>query len=103
MRCPVCKAENDKGPQCRRCKVDLSLLFAVEEHRGRLLTAARHALVRGEWRQGVQEAAEADWLRSDDDSRHLLAVAHLLNRDYAAAWQCYRSGTARVQHQGEAR
>src|SRR5262249_17865113 len=34
MRCPVCKAENAQGPACRRCKADLSLLFAVEARRG---------------------------------------------------------------------
>jgi hypothetical protein len=101
MRCPVCKAENDKGPQCRRCKADLAPLFALEEERGRLLAAARHALTRGEPQEAVRQAAEADWLRRGDDSRRLLAVAHLLNRDFAAAWECYRSGAAGVQGQRE--
>lgn len=94
MRCPVCKAENDKGPQCRRCKVDLSLLFTLEDQRGRLLTAVRHALAEGRWQEAARQAREADFLRSDVDSRRLLAVAHLLNRDFAAAWRCYQSNSA---------
>src|SRR5437870_4604702 len=94
MRCPVCKAENNQGPSCRRCKADLSLLFALEEQRGRLLTAVRQSLTRGEWQQAIEEATEADWLRSDEDSRRLLALAHLLNRDFAQAWECYRPSDA---------
>ena len=35
LRCPVCKAENAQGPNCRRCKADLSLLFALEDRRAR--------------------------------------------------------------------
>ena len=31
MICPCCKANNDSGPACRRCKADLSLLFAFEK------------------------------------------------------------------------
>ena len=27
MRCPVCRADNTEGPQCRRCRADLSPLF----------------------------------------------------------------------------
>ena len=40
MHCPVCKADNSQGPQCRRCKADLSLLFALEEQRRRTLAEA---------------------------------------------------------------
>ena len=39
--CPCCKASNDTGPACRRCKADLSLLFAVESERVSLVAAAR--------------------------------------------------------------
>ena len=37
MRCPVCKAENEMTPQCRRCKADLSLLLALERGRAEQL------------------------------------------------------------------
>lgn len=94
MRCPVCKADNLQGPQCRRCKADLSLLFALEEQRGRMLAEARHCLRRGEWQAAAEYADTATSLRGDEDSRQLAAVAHLLGRDFAAAWQCYRSWRA---------
>lgn len=35
MRCPVCKASVQQGPQCRRCKADLALLleFRAQQQR----------------------------------------------------------------------
>ena len=42
--CPCCKASNDTGPSCRRCKADLSLLLAIEAERSELLEAARQTL-----------------------------------------------------------
>jgi hypothetical protein len=92
MRCPVCKAENVQGPQCRRCKADLGLLFALEGRRRQELGAARRSLASGRWPEAVRHAAQAHWMRRDEESRRLLAVAHLLNRDFPAAWRCYRAG-----------
>jgi hypothetical protein len=94
MRCPVCKAENVQGPQCRRCKADLALLVAVEARRRQELQAARRCLAAGLWAQALTHAAEAHWLQSDEESRQLLAVASLLNRDFASAWYYYREGDA---------
>lgn len=90
MRCPVCRADNAQGPQCRRCKADLSLLFALEEQRQGALAEVRRCLGRGEWQAAVEHAESANWLRGDDSSRQLEAVARLLNRDFAGAWQCYQ-------------
>jgi hypothetical protein len=90
MRCPVCKADNPQGPQCRRCKADLSLLFALEDQRRRTLVEARSCLRRGEWQAAVEHAETANWLRGDEESRRLMAMAHLLGRDFAAAWRCYQ-------------
>jgi hypothetical protein len=100
MRCPVCKAENSQGPACRRCKADLSLLFALEEQRGRALQSARQELVAGRWAQAHAQAARADRLRSDDESRRLLAVAALLDRDFHEAWRCYRAVRAEKANDG---
>ena len=47
MRCPVCTAESDTGPSCRRCRADLSLLFRLEEERACLGATARRALLEG--------------------------------------------------------
>ena len=43
MRCPVCRAAVQQGPQCRRCKADLSLLLAF---RAGLRRRAAEALLR---------------------------------------------------------
>lgn len=94
MRCPVCKAENTQGAACRRCKADLSLLFALEKQRRRSLAAARQCLIQGDGRAALEHIEDADWLRGDDESQRLLAAAHLLLRDFAAAWQCYRNQQA---------
>ena len=90
MRCPVCKADNLETPQCRRCKADLSLLFELEERRRHLLDQARQRLVDGRAAEAVDLGFEAEDLQQDEESSRLLAVAHLLNRDYAEAWYWYR-------------
>jgi len=90
MRCPVCKADNAQGPQCRRCKADLTPLFDLEAARRARLDAAREHLARGRLPEALAAAGEADWIRRDEESRRLLAVARLLNRDFAGAWACYR-------------
>jgi hypothetical protein len=94
MRCPVCKADNSQGPHCRRCKADLSLLFALEEQRRRTLAEARNCLRRGEWQAAVEYAETANWLRGDEESRRLMAVAHLFSGDFAGAWRCYQNWRA---------
>lgn len=90
MRCPVCKADNSQGPQCRRCKADLSLLFALEDQRRRTLAEARRCLRRGEWQAAVGHAETANWLCGDEETQRLIAVARLLGRDFAGALQGYR-------------
>jgi hypothetical protein len=90
MRCPVCKADNPQGPLCRRCKADLELLFTLEQQRARLLASARAAVAGHCWSAAGAEATVADWLRSDAESLRLRAVVHLLERDFARAWECYR-------------
>lgn len=103
MRCPVCKADNLQDPQCRRCKADLSLLFALEEQRRRMLAEARRCLYCSEWQAAARHAETADWLRGDEEARRLAAVAHLLERDFAAAWRAYQrcvGGTPRAFREG---
>ena len=85
LRCPVCKAENAAGPNCRRCKADLSLLFDLEAERGRLLEEARHLAAEGRWREFLDVVELAHNLRSDDETQQLRAVARLLNGDYGGA------------------
>lgn len=94
MRCPVCKAENLQGPHCRRCKADLSLLFSLEEQRRRALTEARRCLHRSDRQAAVRHAETANWLRNDEDSLQLAAVASLLGRNFVDAWQYYQNWRA---------
>ncbi|HVS36924.1 MAG TPA: hypothetical protein VMS17_15295 [Gemmataceae bacterium] len=98
MRCPACKAENavaawspdHAATACRRCKADLSLLFALEEQRERTLAEARRLLAAGRTEEADALAADADAMRSNAESRRLRAATRLMRRDFAAAWAFYR-------------
>lgn len=90
MRCPACKAENAVGPTCRRCKADLSLLFHLEAQRERLRMQAEWHAGRGEGEQAVALAIRMDDLRAGKDALRLECMGHLLQRDYARAWQQFR-------------
>lgn len=94
LRCPVCKAENSQGPQCRRCKADLSLLFTLEEQRQQAVADARRAADRADHRALLDSAARADTLRSDGETRRLLALARLLAGDFAGALRAARAERA---------
>ncbi len=91
LRCPVCRAENREGPTCRRCRADLSLLFALEDRRRQLLAAACVLAGRGDGEGALAAAAGADALRHDGDSQRALAMGHLLRGDFAEAWRCYQA------------
>jgi hypothetical protein len=92
LRCPVCKADNVEGPSCRRCKADLSLLFALAAARRQVLAEARCRFAQADWPGAARLAAEADRMRADEESRKLLALARLLNGEFAGAWEGYRRG-----------
>lgn len=94
LRCPVCKADNAQGPSCRRCKADLSLLFTLEDARGRLLDQARREAAAGRWSEFLRAVSEADRMRSDAQSRRLRAVGLLLTRDFAGAAQAAQGASA---------
>lgn len=89
LRCPVCKAENSAPPTCRRCKADLSLVFALERDRAAALAQARAALAAGRRSEALAQARRADGLRHDEASARLVAVAALLCGDYHLAWRAY--------------
>jgi len=87
MRCPVCKAENSQGPQCRRCKADLSLLFALEDQRRQAVEETRAHLGAGRFLAAGASAERAHALRADSHSGQLLALTALLAGDFASAWR----------------
>jgi hypothetical protein len=99
MRCPICRADNDQGPQCRRCRADLSLLWTLEAQRRRALADAYGALAAGQPRRLLSLAVHAEALRRDEESAKLIVLGQLLGRDFATAWLTYlarfrRSGAA---------
>jgi hypothetical protein len=90
ITCPVCRARVESGPQCRRCKADLSLLFALETRREAVLIQARRLLAAERPDEALALAQGAEQLRRGEDARRLITVAHLLRRDLAAAWHAAR-------------
>ncbi|HEY2911298.1 MAG TPA: hypothetical protein VGI99_13695 [Gemmataceae bacterium] len=83
--CPCCKASNDVGPNCRRCKADLGLLFAVDAERTERLQDARRMLGEARFDEALHSLGEAEKLRRGGDLTRLKAVACLLKRDFRAA------------------
>jgi hypothetical protein len=92
--CPVCRAANDSGPACRRCRADLSLCFAVEARRDYALAAARWAAAAGRWAEAEANAEHAQNLRYGPDAGRLLAALHLWAGRFADAWRHYRAAQA---------
>ena len=91
IRCPACKADNAVGPTCRRCKADLSLLFALEERRTWALAKARRLLAAGRAAEADRLTEEANAIRGDAESQRLRALTRLMRRDFAGAWALYRA------------
>lgn len=91
MRCPVCRAEVEQGPACRRCRADLSLLFALEAQRQRVLREAARALVTGQTRRAEALTEGAEALRKGPDGRRIRAVCRLLRRDFRSALNWHAS------------
>lgn len=89
INCPCCRAANDIGPACRRCKADLALLFALEDRRDRHLADARRLAAQGRFVDALSSLDAANDLRRGDDVARLRAAVHVLNRDFAAAIGCY--------------
>ena len=63
LRCPVCRATDNRGSPCRRCKADLSLLVRLEEERDRQLQSARQRAAESDAQGCLQHARRADALR----------------------------------------
>ena len=87
--CPCCRASNDAGPACRRCRADLGPLFALEARRDFLLADARRLAAAGRVADALTAAAEAAALRTGDDVLRLRAALHLLAGDFPTAWGCH--------------
>jgi len=87
--CPCCKASNDAGPACRRCKADLALLFAADADAAALLAAARAALAAGDYPAADDLAGRAAAVRRTPDALRTRAAARLLGGRFADALAVY--------------
>lgn len=87
LRCPTCGARQVVADVCRRCKCDLSLVVAAHRRRNELRTQCLAELRRHRPESALRAAGELHALAPDADSTRLLAIAHLLHGDYAAAVQ----------------
>jgi hypothetical protein len=93
--CPCCKAVSDAGPSCRRCKADLSLLFAIEERRAGLVDAARTLAAESRFTDAVAALDRAARLRRGDDVSRARAAVLLLAGQYPAALAAYHELASR--------
>ncbi|QDU18258.1 hypothetical protein [Urbifossiella limnaea] len=87
--CPCCKANNDAGPACRRCKADLALLFAADADASRLLAAARAALAAGRVADADALAQQSASIRRTPDALRTRAAARLMSGRFADALAAY--------------
>jgi hypothetical protein len=93
--CPCCKAANDAGPACRRCKADLSLLFAVEADRAAAVEQTRRLAAESRFPEALVQLDRASQLRRGDDLSRLKAAVLLLARDFPAASRAYHELASR--------
>lgn len=87
--CPCCKAGNDVGPACRRCKADLSLLFAADAEAADLLARASAALAAGLYAEAEGLAERSAALRRTPDALRARAAARLMAGRFTDALAAY--------------
>jgi hypothetical protein len=80
----------EQGPNCRRCRADLSPLFSLEQKRQALLTAASHLIRFGHVREAAALIHKSEEMQRDSSSARLLALCALLSRDFTSAWRLYQ-------------
>ena len=91
IRCPVCKADNATGPDCRRCKADLEMLVALDQQRELLLARSRNAFGADDIAGALDAALAADALRRGEDTQRWLAALQLLTKNFGEAWRLYQA------------
>lgn len=84
LTCPACRAEN-ATTTCRRCRADLSLLFAVERRRGQWLREAARFIRHGDGYRAWDRLRKARALRPGRDLAPLECLASLMEGDFETA------------------
>jgi hypothetical protein len=93
LKCPVCKADNSSGPNCRRCKADLAMMWTLEGARTHHIKLARSAAEENDLELALEKLANARELRSGPDLVKLRACVCLLAGDFESAFAEYRLAT----------
>jgi hypothetical protein len=94
IRCPVCRADNTIPPACRRCRADLSLLWALEARRESLVAVAKTAVEAGQFDHALDELVEAEELRAGTEIRRMRACVAVLRGDFESAVRAYVAAMA---------
>lgn len=89
LTCPVCKASNLVPPHCRRCKADLTDLFALAAEHAAIRAQAREQFKAGQWQQAYLAARRALAIRQDPSTLRLAGITALLAGDLVGTWHCY--------------
>ena len=76
IACPLCRAVNESGPNCRRCRADLSLLFTVDRQRDAALAAALQALAGGRLDDARRRLEQAEAIRPGGAGGHVSRAAY---------------------------
>ena len=91
LTCPVCRAENSQGPNCRRCKADLSMLFALETEREGHLALIGKAVAESRWEDALAHLDEVAQIRDDDKVPPMRSALLLLAGKFQQALQIHSS------------
>ncbi len=87
VRCPTCRAVQDRTDTCRRCRCDLGLLNKVhgihEIHRRTCLLELKN----GRLDRALGHALSCHVLEPGDDSKRLLALCALSRQEWSTALQ----------------
>ena len=89
IACPCCRAANEVGPMCRRCRTDMGLMFSVEARREFLMDESLRLARAGRLEPALRALDEVESLRAGDDATRTRAAVLVLGRDFQGAMACY--------------
>ena len=85
QRCPTCGARHRGGPECHRCRTDLSRVLAIERCAAAVRQQARAELAAGRTASARAAAERACALHRCPESLAVRAVVALHERDFPLA------------------
>jgi len=85
LRCPACNAKQAWSDTCRRCKCDLTLLASAREACNQRRRRCLLHLRAGRLPEAFRQARRCYAMCPDERSARLLAICHLLCRNWTGA------------------